>query len=389
MNLGRDGFVYGLPPGARPVEDPRNPASSWLARFEHAANVTRDVSADIPLQSAVLDLATAPELASATVKPLALEYVESDYKSFSYPPSNMLQDTANMMYVNATGKVLHVVLRLAGELEEDRTMCLQSVGFRSNRSNRTPFNGLVFVSKEKPDYDMFSWCDEFTERHFAAYQQMQRAKALAEKREAARIAAEDAAAAAAAAGEGATAAAVAANDDGSDDEGAGGEGKAGDGGEGKAGEAEGNVDSDDDDDGAKSKSKKEEEALVRIKPSPHEPVGWFEIKQEQFSTGGQPETTSVLTSPTHCRYVTLKFLTTIRRPLCIEYLRFGGLLSSHPLSNVVGTPAFEPAAMAMLARLKRGAQDRAHWQPELDPVLVAFAQVSAQLVLHCMYVTQF
>ena len=64
-----------------------------------------------------------------------------------------------------------------------------------------------------------------------------------------------------------------------------------------------------------------------------------------------------LSSPCKCRYVTIKILSCKTGPTCIEYMRFGGLLANHPLSSVIGTPAFNDAAQALIAELISNAQD--------------------------------
>lgn len=72
VNLGREPFCMPLPEGYLAVEDPERSASSWLARFEHAGDVTETVFARRQLPDAVVDLTFSGEDASADAKPITV-----------------------------------------------------------------------------------------------------------------------------------------------------------------------------------------------------------------------------------------------------------------------------------------------------------------------------
>ena len=78
MNLGRKPFVYGLPHGCMPIEDPKRPAASWLSRFDHAAETTRTIAQRRALNPRVLDMAFGREVSSSDPRPLPLEVYQMD-----------------------------------------------------------------------------------------------------------------------------------------------------------------------------------------------------------------------------------------------------------------------------------------------------------------------
>ena len=74
VNLGREPFMMALPEGYLPIEDPARIASSWLARFEHAGDVTETVFARQQLPEPVVDMTFANEDSSVDAKTLSMTY---------------------------------------------------------------------------------------------------------------------------------------------------------------------------------------------------------------------------------------------------------------------------------------------------------------------------
>ena len=84
VNLGGEPFMLPLPEGYLPVEDPTRVASSWLARFEHAGDVTEAVFTQTQLPDAVIDMTFASEDASADAKPLPMLYHSKSGSGFAH-----------------------------------------------------------------------------------------------------------------------------------------------------------------------------------------------------------------------------------------------------------------------------------------------------------------
>ena len=73
VNLGRLPFVHTPPEGYLPLENPSNPSSSWLTRFEHGVSVVEVVQRRTSaLPRSVIDMAFAAETTSAEAKQLTL-----------------------------------------------------------------------------------------------------------------------------------------------------------------------------------------------------------------------------------------------------------------------------------------------------------------------------
>lgn len=72
MNFGRRPFHFELPESFHPLEVPDNPFSSWLGRFEHAADVTRAVHQRLPLSEEVVQKAMDTELSERDTESVAV-----------------------------------------------------------------------------------------------------------------------------------------------------------------------------------------------------------------------------------------------------------------------------------------------------------------------------
>ncbi len=75
VNLGRHPFAFPPPDDFLPLENPANPSSSWMTRFEHGVSVVEVIhSRATALPTSVIDMAFATETASAEAKQLSLSF---------------------------------------------------------------------------------------------------------------------------------------------------------------------------------------------------------------------------------------------------------------------------------------------------------------------------
>ena len=87
VNLGRLPFVHTPPEGYLPLENPSNPSSSWLTRFEHGVSVVEVIHGrTAALPPSVIDMAFAAETASAEANQLPLAH-------FSHSPTMLYTAT--------------------------------------------------------------------------------------------------------------------------------------------------------------------------------------------------------------------------------------------------------------------------------------------------------
>ena len=87
VNLGRQPFALPVPDGYLPLENPANPSSSWLTRFEHGVSVVEVIHGrTAALPPSVIDMAFAAETASAEANQLPLAH-------FSHSPTMLYTAT--------------------------------------------------------------------------------------------------------------------------------------------------------------------------------------------------------------------------------------------------------------------------------------------------------
>jgi hypothetical protein len=165
FNLGREPFVMPLPEGYLPIEDPQRAASSWLARFEHAGDVTETVYSRQPLPPAYVELAFASEDASADAKPIPVT-VHSKSGSFHHPNvgSLLAEDNCNPVPLTQGGTLTLVI---AGGANSEPAF-LHSVTLKGAAASGS-VEGLVFASVTRPDVESLSWTDGFSEPMFKAF----------------------------------------------------------------------------------------------------------------------------------------------------------------------------------------------------------------------------
>lgn len=172
VNLGRDPFIFGPPDGFSALEDLSRPSASWLARFEHAADVTRDVFARRPLSTRVVDMALSRELVSAESRPLPMTPVAGHSAPVTIHASELepLMKDDPSVFQRQLVRPVHLVFQLESD-DQDARLCLTQVTIRKQLGQQFPLEGMIFVSDSKPDFDVdFSWCDGFTFKHFQALQ---------------------------------------------------------------------------------------------------------------------------------------------------------------------------------------------------------------------------
>ncbi|CAE7783464.1 RNF123, partial [Symbiodinium sp. KB8] len=361
VNFGRQPFVFPPPEGYLPVEDPARPFSSWLARFEHAADVTRLVHQRLPLPHNVVNMALNEEGCAGDAKALPGEFVSVDMKSSnssSYPPENLMNDDEHAIsYVQIGGQPTHMVFRVAprteaetagdGEEEGDdeegskpaRPQPKESSGVVISQVQITfgmpynygnyPVEGCIFASQhDVTDFGQFQWANRFTDKHFEAFARKKQKEAIS-------------AASAAASKEGDEAALAARVADAAS-------------------------------------------AALR-NPKTHEPVGFFSKKAQEANCTVQ------LPVPVNAKYIVVKFMKPNSAGMqassyyyggntnvAVQSIKFMGVLADHPLASVFGSPSFVPKAEELMRDMKAHAlSEKAVWTSERDASLVELAQSEA------------
>lgn len=169
MNFGAKRFRMPIPDGFLPVEHPfchNVRSSSWVDSMVENYDTLRAVFSREPLPEDLVDRCLEKE---ALPRELPLKLIpvscSAPVQQETMSLSNMVQDDTLVTTLSSSRNV-HVIFTA----EEDSEFLLTEVTIRVPVYGSNPANtGMVFVTSEKPEFDAFSWCDDYKQDRYEKF----------------------------------------------------------------------------------------------------------------------------------------------------------------------------------------------------------------------------